>query len=179
MAINLGIIGVSGRTLSDEKLLLNNHFDWMKEIVEIFCEDVLSCNDITLISGGSAWCDHVAVSMFLTGNYPKLILYLPTDFDMDKKCFTNTYEGIILNNLHDKFSKKIKIDTLQEIYECINHINCEVVVKKGFYARNELIATNIHHIIAFSFGDVPKGGTLNTWKKINHNKKTHFNLNWI
>ncbi|AYV85759.1 MAG: hypothetical protein Satyrvirus37_4 [Satyrvirus sp.] len=179
----LGIIGISGRTENDINRLSPEHMVLMANKIGSYIKDVIktSPKNIILVSGGSAWADHVAVQLFLTKKFANLELYLPTTFDVDKKKFiTTSSEGRTLNFLHNQCYKKIEIDVLDELAKAIKR-GAQVCIYDGFLSRNTMIAKNVDYLVAFTFeNDCPKsGGTYDTWKKVKHNNKINFNLNKI
>lgn len=174
--IRLAVIGVSGRNKMDFNLLSKEMFGYMMDNVEAYIKYHLeTSNDkIILVSGGSAWADHSVVKLFLEKNFAGLELFLPTEFTNGK--FKDSHQGSILNNLHKHFSEQIEENSLDQILDCILDPNCKVSVHNGFFKRNTLIAEESDHVIAFTFNENPKGGTLDTWNKIKHNNKLNINL---
>lgn len=180
--IRVGIIGVSGRNINHN--VTEEHMKWMADNVECYIKDVLeTTNDkIILVSGGSACSDHVAVQLYLEGGFAGLELYLPTKFNLSTKKFETTHEGNILNFLHSKCKTKTGRDVLSELSEAITNPNVKVVIGKGFFARNTMIAEISDHLLAFTFGegDTPiDGGTYDTWKKTKHHNKLHLSLDLV
>ncbi|AGF85463.1 hypothetical protein QJ854_gp319 [Moumouvirus goulette] len=178
--IRLAIIGFSGR---DNKsfILTEEHYNWMIDNVMCYVKEVLNMKpaDIILVSGGSSWSDHIAVSLFLTGEFNQLHLYLPVDYDKNFSKYYNNYQGSLLNSLHENFGKKINKNTLQDLKLAMTKNNCKLMVYNGFFKRNTAIANSCDHIIAFSLSDKPSGGTLDTWNKIKHDNKININLLWM
>lgn len=66
----------------------------------------------------------------------------------------------------------------EELARVIGDTSVKTVVRKGFLARNTLIAENCDYLIAFTFSaDVPiEGGTFDTWKKTPHSNKINIDL---
>ncbi|XWV26538.1 hypothetical protein QJ857_gp0529 [Tupanvirus soda lake] len=178
--LRLGIIGTAGRKPQDYDVLSAEHMEWMADNIKSYIIHVLqtTTDNIILVSGGSAWADHVAVQLYLQENFGGLELYLPTIFDTKNKKFANTHEGRTLNFLHSKCAEKTKCDVFHELYKVVSNPNVKVVVKRGFFPRNTLISQNCDHLIAFTFGEYAPtdGGTYDTWKKTTHNNKIHFSL---
>ena len=174
--IRLAIIGSACRDPAEQKRIRKEHFDWMVETVEIYISEVLETDpsNVILVSGGSAWADHVAVNLYLTGEYAGLNLYFPSEFNHKTKTFKNTHEGRKLNELHEICTATTGYDTLHEIFlATYGKDKARVVVKRGFHPRNTLIAKGCDKLIAFTFNDStePKeGGTLDTWKKFTGDK---------
>lgn len=118
-------------------------------------------SEMTLISGGSAWCDHLAVWFYLTGKVKSLELHLPSKFDMETERFAGDRCGKTLNSLH----KNMKGDTLGEVADAIGK-GAKVTVHKGFYSRNKALAKSCDMLMAVSVDGVDKpssAGTRMTW----------------
>uniref|UniRef100_A0A6G6AC71 Uncharacterized protein n=1 Tax=Borely moumouvirus TaxID=2712067 RepID=A0A6G6AC71_9VIRU len=178
--IKLAIIGFSGRN-NDSFILTEEHYEWMIDNVMCYITEVLQIepNEITLVSGGSSWADHIAVTLFLTNKFNKLNLYLPINFDKNLAKYFDNNQGSLLNSLHEKFGKQINRNTLMDLKNALSKNNCETTIFNGFFKRNTAIANNCDHIIAFNLSDIPSGGTLDTLKKIKHNNKLNINLQWM
>jgi hypothetical protein len=146
-----------------------------------------------VVSGGAAWADHLAVSMFLFGWAREITLHLPAPF-FNGQFMESGFKsaGNAANYYHGLFSKVIERDTLGQISEVINmgwaqggtliHIDCEPESPGigGMFARNAKVAL-ADEMLAYTFGsgDVPAdGGTLDTWNKCK-GKKTHISLPYL
>lgn len=145
--------------------------------------------DADLVSGGAAWADHVAVSLFLFGHGRSIRLHLPAPF-FNGKFVENGHKsaGGIANYYHGLFSQAIGRDTLGQLNELIQrslvgdtriHIECEPASPGlgGMFARNKKVSV-VNEMWAYTFGegDVPAdGGTKNTWD-LCAGKKTHVSL---
>jgi hypothetical protein len=138
-----------------------------------------------LVSGGAAWSDHVAVSLFLDCNQeafePQLTLCLPCAFDMECGRFSeSTSDGRQANALHGEFSRATGIDSLQEIYDALSS-GAEAETFDGFHARNNVIAQRSQTLLAFSWGTNGRPdsrGTSYTWDRCNdaNVEKIHIGL---
>ena len=138
--------------------------------------------DIDLVSGGAAWADHIAVSLFLM-NIPcikSLTIYVPCSFNGE--CFDNEVrDGGVANYYHRKFSDRLTGEnhhTLAGIQRAIDRGATLITVDGGFFARNKLVAESSEYLIAYTFnhGSIPKdGGTKHTWD-LCKSKKIHVNL---
>ena len=120
---------------------------------------------LTLVSGGSAWCDHVAVDLFLNDarfQQSKLLLYLPCKFSkkfIDEKSWHGC--GRLLNELHQNFSGKLGRSSLADIQQASQRSGATIdTTSRGFFARNIRVG-RVDRMIAFSAG---AGGTAHTWK---------------
>jgi hypothetical protein len=185
--IRLAVIGSSGRSSPENKLLSPIHFEFAKKAVLSYIINDLKLRpfDIILVSGGSSWMDHVAVSLYLDGGFGGLRLYLPSKFDFKQKKYVNTHEGRTLNQLHAEFNTKMgSINSFEDLTKIASRgykHNILIEIKRGFLQRNTLIAQNCDHLLAFTFDsdDFMQGGTKNTWDKTKHLNKKHFDLNII
>lgn len=166
----IAIIGTAGRKDDKKRLTAKTYADMTVAVEKIITENITGPTH--LISGGAAWADHLAVTLFLRGLCQELSLYLPVEFGtMGKKQFKDT--GVIdwrtnpggtSNFYHKEFSSVIGRDTLVEIADAIDE-GAKIVEGGGFFGRNILVAKNSEHIISLTFGakEVLKdGGTANT-----------------
>ena len=78
MEISLGIGGTAGRK-EDGKRLTRQHFEAMYLVADGLLEEINKNNyEIsTVVSGGAAWADHLAIKLFLNKKAPHLRLFLP------------------------------------------------------------------------------------------------------
>jgi hypothetical protein len=198
MEISLAIIGTAGR-LDDEKRLSKESFGAMCLVAEELIKQLGENNyPVThLVSGGSAWADHVAVKLFLNKKVSNLRVFIPCQFE--NGMFTDIIPvrvihgvnkqfepGSTLNVLHNKFSRKVGIHSLTEIHlaqiEGAEILPC----KGGFYGRNAMVAKS-DILLAMTFGEgrtVKEGGTADTvrryltrvYKEGFFDKSFHYNL---
>lgn len=176
--MRISIIGSAGRKEDADKLNLKKYlrmYHTLKEFVfSIMNEKQLKASDIELVSGGSAWSDHLAILLFfeMYKEGIKLRLHLPCLF-IDNEFESNTY-GKTLNELHRQFSQKCEINSLLQIRQAID-LGAQVYNHNGFFRRNDEIAET-DFMIAFTFGqNEPKpGGTADTWSKFKSPNKIHF-----
>ena len=147
----LAIVGSAARTQSEAALLTLAKWNAMKRLVFRFVKD----REITsVISGASAWTDHLAVGLYNAGIVTELTLALPCTFGWEQARFVDGHEplrpAVRLNELHTAFSAVIGRNTLQELKTAI--YSCEVVQRNGFHARNLIVAERADVVIAFTFG---------------------------
>jgi hypothetical protein len=183
----LAIIGTAGRHHSEYQTLSVEHMKLMANKVYDFIENVMktATENVILVSGGSAWADHIAVQLYLTKKFAGLELYLPSEFNPKKKIFKNTHEGRRLNFLHEQCQTKTLMPVLDELARVVmssiksSKSKVKIIVKRGFKQRNTLIACNNDFLIAFTFSSTDQpidGGTADTWQKTGHNNKFHYSL---
>jgi hypothetical protein len=180
--IRIAIVGSAGKTADELKKLSKTKLEAVAKKVNSYIKSLgLTPRNTILVSGGSAWIDHVAIQLYLTNKFSGLELYLPCSFDLSEKIFEDTPEGKSLNKYHQACADKIGVDVFEELYKviCDDYVTCEV--HPGFFNRNSKIVENADHLLAFTFGeDAPSsGGTFNTWSKAAHLPRTHFNLDTI
>lgn len=188
----VGIIGSVGRNEDAEKL--DRHI-WLK--MRDKAMDYLDNNmpegydQIHLISGGAAWSDHLAVSIFNSGySFGKtkpcdLVLCLPcyfraAEFDEHRGTANQRKSARTANFYHDQFEEKTGENSLQQIHIALTDGRAHQIVRDGFFARNKDIAnlaTDLLLAFTFSHTKEPKpGGTLYTWRMSRARVKKHFNI---
>jgi hypothetical protein len=131
--------------------------------------------DDTLVSGGAAWADHLAVRLFLDGAVQGLILHLPAPL------YTEGFAGperdsagSAANYYHSLFKRATGVDGIAEIHEALTKgAKCSnQPVAAGYtamFARNARVAKDADTVIAYTFGDgdtPADGGTKNTWDQV-------------
>jgi hypothetical protein len=122
----------------------------------------------TLVSGGAAFADHLAVHLFLKGRVPSLRLYLPAHYSLATGRYVEPYRkcpGSITNHWHREFSRKCGGDSLNALRRAILDSGCHSEVRFGFDARNAGIADNADGVVALTFGagaELKPGGSANT-----------------
>ena len=152
--IRLAVIGTSGRNPKDAERLESKHLQWMKDNVKIYIQSVINVEtkDIILVSGGSAWADHVAVQLFREGEFGGLELYLPSEFNIKSHIYKNTHEGRTLNKLHEHCQNKTGLPIFEELTSVNSRKKgVKITIQRGFKPRNTLVARGCDHLIAFTF----------------------------
>lgn len=174
--MKISIIGTAGRKEDLKKLSYQIYLKAFNDVLKLI-EPYLSPN-LTIVSGGAAWMDHLAVDLFLNKKVQNLKLYFPADFINGKFIFkTSKDAGSIANYYHKQFSNKTGKQSLNEI-EIAMKKNAEISIHDGFKERNLLVG-NSDIIIAYTFNNdiIPKdGGTLHTWNNSKSKIKIHRNL---
>ncbi len=167
----LAVIGTAGRG-SDAQKLTVAHYRMMCVIAQTVAT---MTNATRLVSGGSSWSDHTAVSLYLedTSKF-RLSLHLPAPFILKHPLpqFDHTVsDGRRLNELHQKFHETTGIDPFMQLTKCVANSSpggtCDIKVNSGgFKARNVDVANEADVLLAFTFsgGALPAdGGTAHTW----------------
>jgi hypothetical protein len=110
-----------------------------------------------LVSGGAAYADHVAVTLFLAGDVGALTLHLPCAFQGGARGFLDTgardwkvNPGGTSNHYHRQFQERTQIPSFIEIELAIER-GARVEVSPGLFARNAKVAL-ADSALAMTFG---------------------------
>lgn len=156
----LGIIGTAGRR-DDRARLSRDHYERMVsaalKLIEYMQWDP---QNLTLVSGGAAWADHVAVDLVLRKIVParNLKLYLPCDIQYDQFVTTTPENQNTVNTLtyyHQEFSKVIGRNSIVEVYDTYKQGALVNFDDRGFKSRNTSVSLAVGtqgHLLAFTFG---------------------------
>lgn len=172
----VSIVGTAGRLNVERDMSL----DVFNAMVASATEQLprmtgLPSSCIHLVSGGAAWADHVAVTLFLWGGFAGLTLHMPCAWRRDTVCFEDNHScessrnpGRFANMYHARFETKTGIHSLRQIQESVERGAVLVESYRGFHDRNSAVASS-PFLLAFSWdrGDKPESsfGTYDTWKK--------------
>jgi len=172
MEITFAIVGTAGRK-DDAAKLSRKHFEAMCLVAEGLLEQFAESGYpiTTLVSGGAAWADHVAVKLFLDKKVPHLRIFMPCEFEGGTYHDTgvrNPHEnpGGTANYYHKKFQTATNINSLTQL-QIAKAEGAELINGKNFHARNALVAKS-DFILACTFGNGPEvkeGGTADTIRK--------------
>jgi len=173
--MKIAIIGTAGRdkTKPMSRTLYGKMFEKIKRF---YSANHLKEKEVTWVSGGAAWADHLAVTAWKYYG-GKLRLHLPAD--LTEEGFAGTKDGGIANYYHGLFGVQMNGDptsTLKSLHALKQEPKVEMFVYKGFFARNREVAKDCDFAIAFTWGegDAPRdGGTLHTWRMIT-SPKIHY-----
>lgn len=166
--MTLGIIGTAGRGPDGDRLKENPAYYRMMLCVAQTVSTVIGAR--SLVSGGAALSDHVAVRLFLDGHVNKLTLHLPVPWIGHgfKETGSKMDTGRTSNWYHTLFSQVCGIDSLAEIQQAIEQGATIKSGAGGFKERNTDIANEADVLLAFTFSgkETPNdGGTGDTWSK--------------
>ena len=182
----IAIIGSAGRKKDASKMSLAVFKAMICSTKQLLQSWNIDITNIVLVSGGSAWSDHVAVKLYLEEllstdkGFAGLELHLPCQLLVDDTFpkFDSSQCGQTLNGLQHQFSNICKFSSVQDL-RCAVHLGASIRVhKKGFLERN-LFVGNVDRLIAFTWnnGVKPKeGGTLHTWNHSSASMKVHVSL---
>jgi len=164
--MTITIAGTAGRKEDGPKLNKSLYSAMCLKTLEIIDSLYLdSESKITLVSGGAAWADHIAVLLFL--KYPgklNLDLCLPTNIESEAYFDDGSIDwvknpGRTCNCYHRKFGLAVDRRPIRDINKAIE-LGAKAQVFDGFYARNATMAQS-DMVIALTFGNnvVKNGGT--------------------
>lgn len=189
----VAIIGTAGRK-EDAAKMNKQVFERMVEYAadKIQRDWKLPNNRVTLVSGGAAWTDHVAVRLFIREiinpdgqPYAGLKLFLPCAM-RDNRFVDNgssgwtSNPGRVANFHHVAFSRAMGYQTLQDIGTACAFGAVLDVSTPGFHSRNRAVAQCADRVLAFTWGadtSQPKdGGTLHTWNLCTRAVRVHVPL---
>ena len=196
--MRVAIIGTACRSVEELARMSDGIYKRMVAAAQRVIEDRmqqfgLGWEDVVLTSGGAAWSDHVAVSIYLQ-RWPDiggLQLHLPCNIESTTRTDGTTVRqyhdtgsgdwrtnpGRSANKYHREFSQCIGNDTLSELKVAIElgAIVDTPASWRGFLERNSALARSMNvgakeHPLIIAFGwsgsDQPtSGGTLDTWRK--------------
>ena len=147
---SMAFIGSAGRGKDAERLNRGLYDAMYEEALAMVRE-----HDIEeAVSGGAAFADHTAVTLFLEGEVQSLRLYLPAVFDgraFVPNARVQSNPGKTANHHHEDFKSSCGIDGLTEIRDAVAK-GAKVEVYNGFKRRNLEVAGHCTHMEAFTFG---------------------------
>jgi hypothetical protein len=179
--MRVAIIGTAGAGHDSNKMtreLYERMFrDASERLVEWAAEPA---KEIDLVSGGAAWADHVAVSLWLDSRVRSITLYLPAPFINGKYVETDAEPdaGLRANKLHDAFSRAMGASTLAGLNRAIDNgaaawaVTPEILAAIPSLPSNPFLARNIFTgrcdaILAYTWSKKPnfpgENGTIHTW----------------
>lgn len=185
--VTVAIIGSAGRGADASKMTAQLFERMICKAHEIITADwKLQSATVSLLSGGAAWSDHVAVRLFMDGVlesaltetdvklYRHLTVRLPCPIDQKSgrahdsgSSDWRTNPGRSVNQYHRHFTRVLQRDTCQEL-RLAEALGATLTTHAGFHKRNDQVAADCDRMIAFSWGDgdaPTDGGTAYTWNK--------------
>eukprot|EP00041_Stephanoeca_diplocostata_P000371 m.14413 g.14413 ORF g.14413 m.14413 type:complete len:232 (+) comp10441_c0_seq3:241-936(+) len=167
--MKIAVVGTAGRAKEYASQMNRRLFESMVQAIAMKVS-----SKTTLISGGAAWADHIAVTLFLRRKVAGLRLHLPCEWDESKTQLIDNGEshwaknpGHMANAYHRKFSKVIGRSSLAEI-AAAKKKGAILTVHSGFHVRNTVIAQECDKTLSLTWaaGDAPtSGGSLDQWRK--------------
>lgn len=172
----LAIIGTAGRK-DDATELASNPTLYLSRMLDAAREVIRLTGAKTLVSGGAAAADHIAVLIYLQ-NLQNLFLELELPerlvvkndlleyFDTGvRDPFQNA--GGTANFYHRQFAAMFDTgwSPFMDFRKAIVSRNAKTTVTRGFHARNLVVAGKADHVLAMTFGEgrrLKDGGTAHT-----------------
>jgi len=168
--VKIGIISTIPHTQISKYFTNKNVLEYIKQkFVEYKDKKNFKNSDITLVSNGYPWINHIPITLFLEelntpNQYAHIEICVPTNINPKTMNFLNTHEGRALNELHKKYKENTSIDTLGEICSIFqNKTSNKIHVKRGFKQANTMMVRNCDHVLVFGFDDEPQ---TELWGKI-------------
>lgn len=196
----LAIIGTAGRGDDGPKLAARTE-EYYHRMLDCVRHVAGRVGAKTLVSGGAAWADYLAIALFL--HHPDdftLELELPAHWIEDPHLGAVYYDtgvrdweanpGGTSNHYLRKMSEQcFGFSTgyvpFEGMWDAQKHSRCTLRVTHGFHARNLLVA-QADHCLAMTFGDgkqLKDGGTAHTMRAFlerpNHGEAYHLDLNTL
>ena len=196
--MHISIVGTAGRREDGAKMSKALYIKAYFRVLELIQDKPIA--DRKLISGGAAWADHLAVSLYLSDEASSLDLHIPTQFITDANINMahagpipgffdtgvrdwRTNPGGTANYYHKLFSEKVGNNTLAGIERALLkgatiHDHYQWMPGSPMHARN-LSVSQCDLLIALTWGegDTPKdGGTAHTWSSSTAPTKIHIPL---
>lgn len=156
--MKIAIVGSAGRK-SDTQHVSRPLYEAMIYDAKATVQQIAMDERIDLVSGGAAFADHVAVSLFLMGVANSLTLYLPapwrTDLDFPKYD-EKAREGSLSNYYHRQFSLALTRGksfsaTREGIQKAVTKGAVLNTDHLGYYKRN-LQVGKVDALICYHFG---------------------------
>lgn len=173
--MKISIIGTAGRE-RESRLNLQLYLAALSRVRSLVAEHT----DVTLVSGGAAWMDHLAVALYMEGAAPRLDLHFPAPWVPTEPAFDNeNFAGKVANYYHRKFSTTLGGDPYASLRGLQQAMNQGAVSKvySGFHARNVPVSQS-DLTIALTWGkqEPSSPGTAHTWRLVGNRPKIHVSL---
>lgn len=153
--VRVGIIGTACR---DGDFVSGESYYRALLYIERWLELQWPWSEITLVSGGAAWSDHLAVLLYLRHSKSRIDLKLPEPLSVT--CDTNTRSTSWYH--HQRFQQSTKIPSLSHLSLIPSDY---LTIYNGFKDRDRGIATSVDLLIALTKDPNGKltSGTRYTW----------------
>jgi hypothetical protein len=173
----ISIIGTAGRGKQPSR---EQYFSAVRHAEKLTSQ----YEEVHLISGGAAWMDHVAVSLYIMGKADSLTLYFPCKWSSFSERFEgSTFTAGVACHYHHQFSHvmtggRSRGRTMHGITLAIEKGAKYHEITEGFKARNLLVGkTDI--LLCFHWGEgvgPPPGGSRHTWDNSNASEKWYVSI---
>lgn len=157
----MAIIGTAGRK-TDQDLLKGDSYQRMVEAsIKLMTHCKIDPQQLTLVSGGAAWADHIVVTLALMGvvSYDRVIIHLPAELTEGGYVGENEWTSKVANTAnyyHKLFSRKVGISSISELIK-IRDLGAQMIVDPGgFKSRNTKVANAVSNdglLLAYTFGN--------------------------
>jgi hypothetical protein len=152
-----------------------------KILLEYIENNNLKYEEITLISNGYPWIEHIPVNLYLKNentpnSFGNIELYMPTGINSKEEQFLNTHEGRVLNSLHNKYKSITNIDSLENLTKITKYTKPQkkIIIKRGYKQANTLMVRNCDYVLVFGLTETPQE---ELWNKILC-KKAYYKLSF-
>ena len=171
--VRVSVIGTAGRAKDKRPFMTRKLYGAMLQTAWDFLdENFQDHSEIVLQSGGAAWADHLAVSLYRLGRiksqqFAGLELHLPCPFVNSQFVGTDRASertAQTSNYYHRLFTRVVGTDSLRSLQRALDEDDVHFTVGRGFFDRNTRVA-QCDIMLAFTWGggNVPlDGGTKNT-----------------
>jgi hypothetical protein len=177
--LGIGIIGTAGRKEDAAKMNKALYMKMCNHVIRYLNRLQLKPKEVELISGGAAWSDHVAVSLYLHKQASQLTLHLPCNYELSRGFIGKGNTAETAKYYHRVFSEKMGGPTMLGIDKAIDQC-ARITTSDSFLKRNLKIAKDSELLIAFTWGEgnqpKEKSGTLHTWNNSDAQVKIHVPL---
>ncbi|MBK1669081.1 hypothetical protein CKO28_13665 [Rhodovibrio sodomensis] len=159
MSTRIAIIGTAGR--KDDGARLTRHVweqmlaDARQQLADIQVIEGADPATTTLVSGGAAYADHLAVKLYREGLAADLELHLPAELSdngfVEDPARGRMDAGRVANYYHGQFKSRTGVDGLAELRAAAAS-GARVEVTHGFKERNTKVANSADVLLAYTFG---------------------------
>ena len=158
---SLAIIGPAGRQADQDRLKGDSYQRMVEAAIKLMVHLKIDPKELTLVSGGAAWADHIVVTLALMGvvPYERVILHLPAELSEAGYEGDNEWTSKVAstaNYYHKLFSRKVGCASLSELVK-VRSLGAQVFVDKGgFKSRNSKVAKAVSEngiLLAYTFGN--------------------------
>lgn len=157
----LAIIGTAGRKEDSDRLKADHYQRMVESSIKLMTYLNIDPRNLSLISGGAAWADHIVVSLAIMGvvDYKDVTIYIPASLEESGYTGTNEWENKVAstaNYYHTEFYKKVGSRSIEELNFIRSKGSLLDSSKKGFKTRNTSVANSVKDngiLLAYTFGN--------------------------
>jgi hypothetical protein len=157
----MAIIGTAGRQTDQDRLKGVSYQRMVEASIKLITHCKIDPQNLTLVSGGAAWADHIVVTLALMGvvAYDRVIIHLPAELTEGGYVGENEWTNKVANTAnyyHKLFSRKVGISSISELIK-IRDLGARMTVDPGgFKSRNTKVANAVSDgglLLAYTFGN--------------------------